>query len=195
MTYEEMTKKIEKKLKKSEEDAKEIVIRKHISLEKLYKILKEADDNSENVYINRLGVRTYSKDITLDKVYRINTGYTKENYLEKCKREDEDLRQWLRDSEKRVEEGKQSLIKEGNKLIKKSKRDSWKKEVEECYKNHKLSNIEKILEIMRALDKDDVEKALEIFRKQRNNPAIYRRIKNAVSYFSKNGKEFARIAN
>ena len=195
MTYEEMTKKIEKKLEKSEEDAKEIVIRKHISLEKLYKILKEADDNSENVYINRLGVRTYSKDITLDKVYRINTGYTKENYLEKCKREDEDLRQWLRDSEKRVEEGKQILIKEGNKLIKKSKRDSWKKEVEECYKNHKLSNIEKILEIMRALDKDDVEKALEIFRKQRNNPAISRRIKNAVSYFSKNGKEFARIAN
>lgn len=195
MTYEEMTKKIESKLEKREEDAKEIVIRKHISLEELYKILKEADENSENVYINRLGVRIYSKDITLDKVYKLNTGYTKEKYLEKFKKENEDLRQWLRDSDKRVEETKISLIKEGNKLIKKNKRDSWKKEVEECYENHKLSNIEKILEIMNALEKDDMEKALEIFRNQRNNPAFSRRVKKAVSYFSKNGKEFARIAN
>ncbi len=195
MTYQEMARLIRKGQEKNENDkgSTQIYISPYSNFEEIYEKLKKADENSENVYINYLGINVYSKNITLDKVYKTITGYTKEKYIKKCKKEDEELINWLRTEEKRDEERKNNLIEEGFKLIDKEKRKQWKKEVEKSFKNYRLRNIYNSLEIMRILENEnDLEKAVAVFNSQKNNIVLTRKIKNIMYDFSRDGKEFCK---
>lgn len=195
MTYQEMARLIRIGQEKNENDkgATQIYISPYSNFEEIYEKLKKADENSENVYINYLGINVYSKNITLDKVYKTITGYTKEKYIKKCKKEDEELINWLRTEEKRDEERKNNLIEEGFKLIDKEKRKQWKKEVEKSFKNYRLRNIYNSLEIMRILENEnDLEKAVAVFNSQKNNIVLTRKIKNIMYDFSRDGKEFCK---
>ncbi len=195
MTYREMARLIKRRQEEDENKKKatQIYVSPYLSIEEIYEILKKADENSENVYINRLGINIYSKNITLDKVYKIITGYTKEKYIKKLKKENEELINWLKLEEKREEERKNNLIEEGFKLIDKEKRRKWQEEVEESFKNYKLKNIDNSLEIMKILeDENDIEKAIEVFNRQKNNLVLRRRIKNIMYDFSRKGKEFCK---
>lgn len=195
MTYQEMARLIRIGQEKNENDkgSTQIYISPYSNFEEIYEKLKKADENSENVYINYLGINVYSKNITLDKVYKTITGYTKEKYIKKCKKEDEELINWLRTEEKRDEERKNNLIEEGFKLIDKEKRKQWKKEVEKSFKNYRLRNIYNSLEIMRILENEnDLEKAVAVFNSQKNNIVLTRKIKNIMYDFSRDGKEFCK---
>lgn len=195
MTYQEMARLIRKGQEKDENKkvATQLFVSPYLSIEEIYEILKRADENSENVYINRLGINIYSKNITLDKVYKIITGYTKEKYIKKRKKENEELINWLKLEEKREEERKNNLIEEGFKLIDKEKRKQWKKEVEKSFKNYRLRDIYNSLEIMRILENEnDLEKAVAAFNSQKNNIVLTRKIKNIMYDFSRDGKEFCK---
>lgn len=195
MTYQEMARLIRKGQEKDENKkvATQLFVSPYLSIEEIYEMLKRADENSENVYINRLGINIYSKNITLDKVYKIITGYTKEKYIKKRKKENEELINWLKLEEKREEERKNNLIEEGFKLIDKEKRKQWKKEVEKSFKNYRLRDIYNSLEIMRILENEnDLEKAVAAFNSQKNNIVLTRKIKNIMYDFSRDGKEFCK---
>lgn len=195
MTYQEMARLIRKGQEKDENKkvATQLFVSPYLSIEEIYEILKRADENSENVYINRLGINIYSKNITLDKVYKTITGYTKEKYIKKRKKENEELINWLKLEEKREEERKNNLIEEGFKLIDKEKRKQWKKEVEKSFKNYRLRDIYNSLEIMRILENEnDLEKAVAAFNSQKNNIVLTRKIKNIMYDFSRDGKEFCK---
>ena len=195
MTYQEMARLIRKGQEKDENKkvATQLFVSPYLSIEEIYEILKRADENSENVYINRLGINIYSKNITLDKVYKIITGYTKEKYIKKRKKENEELINWLKLEEKREEERKNNLIEEGFKLIYKEKRKQWKKEVEKSFKNYRLRDIYNSLEIMRILENEnDLEKAVAAFNSQKNNIVLTRKIKNIMYDFTRDGKEFCK---
>ena len=195
MTYQEMARLIRKGQEKDENKkvATQLFVSPYLSIEEIYEILKRADENSENVYINRLGINIYSKNITLDKVYKIITGYTKEKYIKKRKKENEELINWLKLEEKREEERKNNLIEEGFKLIDKEKRKQWKKEVEKSFKNYRLRDIYNSLEIMRILENEnDLEKAVAAFNSQKNNIVLTRKIKNIMYDFTRDGKEFCK---
>ena len=195
MTYQEMARLIRKGQEKDENKkvATQLFVSPYLSIEEIYEILKRADENSENVYINRLGINIYSKNITLDKVYKTITGYTKEKYIKKRKKENEELINWLKLEEKREEERKNNLIEEGFKLIDKEKRKQRKKEVEKSFKNYRLRDIYNSLEIMRILENEnDLEKAVAAFNSQKNNIVLTRKIKNIMYDFSRDGKEFCK---
>lgn len=195
MTYQEMARLIRKGQEKDENKkvATQLFVSPYLSIEEIYEKLKKADENSENVYINRLGINIYSKNITLDKVYKTITGYTKEKYIKKRKKENEELINWLKLEEKREEERKNNLIEEGFKLIDKEKRKQWKKEVEKSFKNYRLRDIYNSLEIMRILENEnDLEKAVAAFNSQKNNIVLTRKIKNIMYDFSRDGKEFCK---
>lgn len=199
MTYQEMARLIRKGQEKDENKkvATQLFVSPYLSIEEIYEILKRADENSENVYINRLGINIYSKNITLDKVYKTITGYTKEKYIKKRKKENEELINWLKLEEKREEEReeerKNNLIEEGFKLIDKEKRKQWKKEVEKSFENYRLRDIYNSLEIMRILENEnDLEKAVAAFNSQKNNIVLTRKIKNIMYDFSRDGKEFCK---
>ncbi len=195
MTYQEMARLIRKGQEKDENKkvATQLFVSPYLSIEEIYEILKRADENSENVYINRLGINIYSKNITLDKVYKTITGYTKEKYIKKRKKENEELINWLKLEEKREEERKNNLIEEGFKLIDKEKRKQRKKEVEKSFKNYRLRDIYNSLEIMRILENEnDLEKAVAAFNSQKNNIVLTRKIKNIMYNFSRDGKEFCK---
>lgn len=195
MTYQEMARLIRKGQEKDENKkvATQLFVSPYLSIEEIYEILKRADENSENVYTNRLGINIYSKNITLDKVYKTITGYTKEKYIKKRKKENEELINWLKLEEKREEERKNNLIEEGFKLIDKEKRKQWKKEVEKSFKNYRLRDIYNSLEIMRILENEnDLEKAVAAFNSQKNNIVLTRKIKNIMYDFSRDGKEFCK---
>lgn len=195
MTYQEMARLIRKGQEKDENKkvATQLFVSPYLSIEEIYEKLKRADENSENVYINRLGINIYSKNITLDKVYKTITGYTKEKYIKKRKKENEELINWLKLEEKREEERKNNLIEEGFKLIDKEKRKQWKKEVEKSFKNYRLRDIYNSLEIMRILENEnDLEKAVAAFNSQKNNIVLTRKIKNIMYDFSRDGKEFCK---
>ncbi len=195
MTDQEMARLIRKGQEKDENKkvATQLFVSPYLSIEEIYEILKRADENSENVYINRLGINIYSKNITLDKVYKTITGYTKEKYIKKRKKENEELINWLKLEEKREEERKNNLIEEGFKLIDKEKRKQWKKEVEKSFKNYRLRDIYNSLEIMRILENEnDLEKAVAAFNSQKNNIVLTRKIKNIMYDFSRDGKEFCK---
>lgn len=160
-----------------------------VSLDIVANILIEFKEKGESVYCNYLGHELSSNEITsVDSAYLKVTGYTKEEYCNKIKSEEEQRKEQNKINREKAIENIPKWIEEGKKIIFPERYEEWEKIVISCANGiYYGKEIESALVIMNALENGaTMEQAKEIFKKNGEGTAV----RNVIFHFSKQGPEF-----